>query len=320
MRCVAPLQLRLKMIREETSSLSEDDDIDESVFDEPTQGNLEETLAGLYLNDSLWNKKKKYIETRPKNWLSRFTREYVPVAPPILPKLQSKEVTYQLVSLTEPEKPRIYKMEELQPFNDPSLQSNLCVVCWKLVIIGSSRIKCLHCPVVVHRYCVSNISDFFVPLKEAKGCQDNDLCQDNSLSSSSSSSKKKSSNILSNQSTNFPLSPPLIRVSQMDLANESQDVFQSPNDSYFPSLKTTAAFRRERTNKPKSRVPVVSPASAARRSHRDEHLPLISTSPLKAVVVDPKQDESTREVRWTCPFCIHEVNDSFLSRLNDNVR
>jgi hypothetical protein len=285
------------------SSLSENE-FDES-FEDPSQANLEETLdEGLYIQDSLWNRKKKYIETRPKNWLSRFTQDYVPVIPPISPKVEPKEVHYKVVSLTEPEKPKIYQVDDLKPFNDVTLQSNFCLVCWKLVIIGPTRIKCLHCPVVVHRYCVTNIHDFFVPLAE----QDEKKASPISVKQLSPRKRTPSSN-------------PTLSILSRDILTESHDSQDELRDSpiqssHLPSLKTTTAFRREKTAKPKTRIFVSSsPATAARRANRngDDSLPKLSSngsSGSRSVVIDTRLDDSTREVRWTCPFCIHEVISS----------
>jgi hypothetical protein len=288
------------------SSLSENE-IEES-FEDPSQANLEETLdEGLYLQDSLWNRKKKYIETRPKNWLSRFTNDYVPVIPPISPKITPpQEVNYKVVTLTEPEKPRIYAVDELKPFNDVTLQSNFCLVCWKLVIIGPTRIKCLHCPVVVHRYCVANIHDFYVSLEQ----QEEKKKVSNLTPVKPPSPKKR---IISTPTSSLML--PIVSQDTMTESHDSQDDLRDSQSSHLPALKTTSAFRREKTAKPKTRIPVSLPstATAARRVHRNSednlpHLSSSSSSLMRSVVVDTRLDDSTREVRWTCPFCIHEVN------------
>jgi hypothetical protein len=288
--------------------LPSDSEIDEQ-FDDPSQANLEETLdEGLY-EQSIWSRKKKYIETRPKNWLSRFTHDYVPLAPPIAPKIQPKEVQYKSAILQEPERPILYKVEELKPFNDTTLQSNFCLVCWKMVIIGPTRIKCLHCPVVVHRYCVTNIADFYVPLDEQP--------QLSLLHPTHPPPVQSKRNTHPTHQLSSLLSDPLDSFSSQEDQHEASPM--SSTRSHLPSLKTTTAFKRERTNKPKTRIPSSSPAGARRgRRNSGDGLPQISvmTSPTRCIV-DTRLDDSTREVRWICPFCIHEVPPplSLLSRV-----
>lgn len=276
----------------------------EEFFEDPSQANLEETLdEGLYLQDSLWNRKKKYIETRPKNWLTRFTQDYVPVLPSVSPKATSKEAHYNIVSLTEPEKPRIDKVDDLKPFNDVTRQSNFCLICWKLVIIGPTRIKCLHCPVVTHRYCVANIHDFYVPLEE----------QETKRVSTPTAQKSASPRKSIQHPTSTLTLPMLTRETPTEPLDSQDEPRDSPiHSSHLPSLKTTTAFRREKTAKPKARIPVSSSsASAARRGNNNGDDSLSNLSSTKGTarsrVVDTRIDDSTREVRWTCPFCIHEV-------------
>jgi hypothetical protein len=283
--------------------LGMDFEIDER-FDDPSQANLGETIdEGLY-EHSVWSRKKKYIETRPKNWLSRFTRDYAPMAPPIAPKVQAKEVQFKSAVLLEPERPILYKVEELKPFNDSTLQSNFCLVCWKMVIIGPTRIKCLHCPVVVHRYCVTNIADFFVPLDEQ--------------ALPSPAHPPRSPPVKNTRTSDSPTNSSALAGEQLDTF-DSQDQLGPPlTRSHLPTLKTTTAFRRDRTNQPRTRIPSSSsssPASAARRGRRnnDDSLPQISSAASPSRIVDTRLDDSTRDVRWICPFCIHEVSLSLSS-------
>ena len=204
----------------------------------------------------------------------------------------------KVVTLSEPEKPVIYRVDNLKPFQDTTLQTNFCLVCWKLVIIGPTRIKCLHCPVVVHRYCVTNISDFFVPVDEKKITQET-----------------KRLSVIDSNNNNNNNNNKLQRPSSIDTNLLCKDN-NLKSTSSLPSLKPTSAFKRERIIKPKTRIVTsASPSLANRRrmsrQTNEDNLPpisplkLISNSPVN--LVDTSTDETTREVRWVCPFCIHEV-------------
>lgn len=195
--------------------------------------------------------------------------------------------------LFEPEKPIIYRVEDLKPFNDGTLQSHFCLICWKLVIIGPTRVKCLHCPVVVHRYCVTNISDFFVPVPPSpvKPIE----------------SPVSSSLVLKKDIARNAMKRNLIDTSMPNIGppNELEDPLSTPSGSTFPALKPTTAFRRERATKPKRNI-----SSPLRQKSSEDLLPLLSpiTKSNHSTHIDTRFDDTTRDVHWVCPFCIHEVN------------
>eukprot|EP00602_Paraphysomonas_sp_CaronLab_P011505 CAMPEP_0185038568 /NCGR_PEP_ID=MMETSP1103-20130426/34367_1 /TAXON_ID=36769 /ORGANISM="Paraphysomonas bandaiensis, Strain Caron Lab Isolate" /LENGTH=761 /DNA_ID=CAMNT_0027577055 /DNA_START=67 /DNA_END=2352 /DNA_ORIENTATION=- len=132
------------------------------------EGPSEEEIITSQASD--WSSKKKYIENRPRGWLTRFASEYSRVNTDSGRKRATSDLDYAstAVTLEEPVQPILYKVDGLKPFKDTTLQSNFCLVCWNMVTVGPTRICCQHCPVVVHRYCVSNIEDYIVPEPEEK--------------------------------------------------------------------------------------------------------------------------------------------------------
>lgn len=48
-------------------------------------------------------------------------------------------------------------LKDVQPFNQPDIQSNFCFKCWMLVASAPVGLSCQYCPVIAHRHCVDEI-------------------------------------------------------------------------------------------------------------------------------------------------------------------
>ena len=137
--------------------------------DEEYSKDMEEIESDFYADEedftshrSDWSARKRHVEGRPKGWLTRFVSDssrvrrdqQVASSPPLSDAV--------VITLKEPVKPRINDLKNMELFRDSTLQSNFCLTCWNLVTIGPTRVCCEHCPVVIHRYCISNLADYFV--------------------------------------------------------------------------------------------------------------------------------------------------------------
>jgi hypothetical protein len=216
---------------------------------------------------SSWNARKKQIENRSRGWLNRFASDNSRVKKDPEHGSRSQSTESVVINLKEPVKPRIISIPDLESFKDATLQSNFCLTCWSLVTAGPTRVCCEHCPVVIHRYCISNLSDFFVD-EEPSEC-------------------------------------PLDKLPETPLQKVIESSRRSKAESEKPNahLKSLHAFRRDRTSHAnrKSGYPQVGQATISENNEPDS-----SCTKSSRVEVE-QDTSSVRRVLWTCPFCVHEV-------------
>jgi len=122
---------------------------------------------------SLWLEKKIAFETRPKG-----DKLYVQIINDLrLKNLKNEELdgkagckvkddakallgSYMTILPPKPEPPIISTVDDMLPFKDANLQCTYCYKCWCSVPIGPERITCSYCPLIVHKKCVNNLSQF----------------------------------------------------------------------------------------------------------------------------------------------------------------
>lgn len=142
----------------------------EIVIEEDNAPDVDVSLIGME-TETAWTAAKRHVEGRSSKWLQRFAANmhhmtileekkptelklFVPPEAPPVPRVKEPE----------PPQQRLYMVSDIPKFNDVTLQSNFCLTCWQLVVIGPDRITCELCSVAAHRYCIPNIEKFFVPL------------------------------------------------------------------------------------------------------------------------------------------------------------
>ena len=122
---------------------------------------------------SIWLEKKVAFETRPKG-----DKLYIQVINDLrLKNLKNEELdgkagckvkddaiallgSYMTILPPKPDPPVLSTVDDMLPFKNASLQSTYCYKCWCSVPVGPERIACSYCPLIVHKRCVNNISQF----------------------------------------------------------------------------------------------------------------------------------------------------------------
>lgn len=113
-----------------------------------------------------WSQRRNIIQSRKKGWMGRLKSDIMTGKVEALNSARNNEkcsVDFTMfppihVDLKRPVLPVMEKVSNLAV--DSLSQSVLCMVCFSYVSIGSERVVCQHCPVVIHFSCIENPMDY----------------------------------------------------------------------------------------------------------------------------------------------------------------